>query len=118
MSKHVLIVDDDQEGRDALRAFLRSWGYEVAVAADGREGITVALEHRPDVVLLDIHLPDMDGYEVARRIRAAGDAPSLVAFTGSNDERAGDGTFDAYVLKPAEPEALRLVVEGAVRARA
>jgi len=60
----------------------------------------------------------MDGYEVARRIRAAGDGPSLVAFTGSNDERAGDGTFDAYVLKATDPEALRRAVEGAVKARA
>ena len=118
MGKQVLIVDDDQEGRDALREFLRSWGYEVEVAADGREGITLALEHRPDLVLLDIHLPDMDGRDVARRIRAAGDAPTLVAFTGSEDERAGDGTFDAYLLKAADPEGLRLVVERALTARA
>jgi len=100
MGRQVLIVDDDQDGRDALQELLRSWGYEVAVAADGCEGITLALEQHPDVVLLDIGLPDLDGHEVARRIRAGcgHDAPAVIALTGSDDDEApGADTFDAYV---------------------
>jgi two-component system, sensor histidine kinase len=117
----VLIVDDEPDARDALRELVRIWGYEAEVAADGSEAITRALERRPEVVLLDLWLPDMDGHDVARRIRAecGQDGPAVVAFTGSEDEDgAGGGLFDAYVLKPADPEALRLIVEGALKSRA
>ena len=121
MGTRVLIVDYDQDARDALRELLRSWGYEAKVAGDGCEAVTLALEQHPDVVLLDIGLPDLDGHEVARRIRAGcgHDAPAVIALTGSDDdEAAAADTFDAYVLKPAEPDALRLVVERALKARA
>ena len=117
----VLIVDDHQDGREALGELLRGWDYDVAVAADGCEGITLALELRPEVVLLDIGLPDLDGHEVARRIRAGcgRDAPAVIALTGSDeDEQRSPVRFDAYVLKPAEPDALRLVVENVLKARA
>ena len=120
MGRQLLIVDDDQDGREALQELLRSWGYEAKVAGDGCEAITLALEHRPEVVLLDIGLPDMDGHEVARRIRAGcgRDGPAVIALTGSDDDEApGADTFDAYVLKPAEPDALRLVVERALKVR-
>lgn len=113
----VLVVDDDQDGREALGELLRSWGYEVIVAADGCEAITLALEHRPDVVLLDIGLPDMDGYEVARRIRATGNTPAVIALTGSDEEDPREGAFDARILKPADPEALRLLLERVSAAR-
>jgi CheY-like chemotaxis protein len=111
MGRRVLIVDDDSDSRDALRELLRSWGHEAEVAADGCEGITLALEHRPDVVLLDIRLPDIDGHEVARRIRSdIGNDVHLVALTGSDEDEKVD-PFDDYILKPADPDALRLLVE-------
>jgi CheY-like chemotaxis protein len=118
MGRRVLIVDDNADSRDALSELLRSWGHEAKVAADGCEGITLALEHRPDVVLLDIRLPDLDGSEVARRIRSGvGNGVRLVALTGSDEEEKA-GTFDDYILKPAEPEVLRAAIEKASRATA
>ena len=117
--RHVLIVDDDQDNREAMRELLRSWGYEAEVAVDGCEAITLALERRPDVVLLDIGLPDINGYEVARRIRSASGCSRLIALTGSDEDEARGGVpFDAYILKPADPDALRLAVEGALKPQA
>jgi two-component system, sensor histidine kinase len=113
MTTQVLIIDDDADTRDALREFLASWDYDLEVAADGGEGITLALERRPEVVLCDIGLPDLDGYEVARRIRSVAPELRLVALTGSDeDENAAAGIFDDYILKPAEPDVLRAVIEG------
>jgi two-component system, sensor histidine kinase len=114
MGRHVLIVDDDPDTREALLELLQSWGHEVDVAADGCEAITLALERRPEVVLLDIGLPDVDGYEVARRIRSGpgGEACCLIALTGSDeDDDARAVAFDAHILKPADPEVLRVSVE-------
>ena len=111
MGKHVLIVDDDRDSREALGELLRTLGHEVEVAADGCEAITLAMERRPDVVLLDIRLPDLDGHEVARRIRTAADAPGVIALTGSEDEETDPATFDDYIVKPADPERLRVAVE-------
>jgi CheY-like chemotaxis protein len=115
MGRRILVVDDNDDTREALRELLRSWGHEVDVAADGGEAITLCLEQRPDVVLLDIRLPDLDGHNVARRMRATpgGDARCIIALTGSDDADAS--AFDAYILKPADPELLRRAVEGASR---
>jgi len=115
MARHVLIVDDDHESREALRELLRTWGHEVDVAADGCEAITLALERRPEVVLLDLGLPDLDGQDVARRIRAAGNPPAIIALTGSEEPPAPP--FDDFILKPADPELLRIKVERASAAR-
>src|SRR5689334_19758523 len=112
MGRRILIVDDDQDTRDALGELLLSWGYEATVAADGCEGINLTLEHRPEVVLLDIGLPDMDGYEVARRIRSQLRACRLIALTGRDEVEQRTAAFDAYILKPADPEALHVAVEG------
>jgi two-component system, sensor histidine kinase len=119
MARHVLIVDDDYESREALREMLRMWGHEVDVAADGCEAITLALERRPEVVLLDLGLPDMKGTDVAQRIRAAGDPPTLIALTGSDEDEKAGSAFDDFILKPADPEALRIkLVERATKAKA
>ena len=115
MARHVLIVDDNYESREALRELLRMWGYEVDVAADGCEAITLALERRPEVVLLDLGLPDMRGADVAHRIRAAGDPPTLIALTGSDEDKKSAGAFDDFILKPADPELLRIKVERAAK---
>jgi CheY-like chemotaxis protein len=115
----VLIVEDDADAREALRSLLEIWGHEVVVAENGDQGIELTLTRRPEVVLLDIAMPGMDGYEVARRIRRApgGDEPYLVALTGwgrVEDHRlARAAGFDTYVLKPADPEHLQALLAAA-----
>jgi len=114
MGTRVLVVEDDPDTREAPREFLRSCGHDVAVAADGREAIAITLDRAPDVVVVDIGLPDIDGYEVAQRIRSApgGGSPYLVALTGSDEDAASRAAaFDAYVVKPADPDALRALME-------
>jgi PAS domain S-box-containing protein len=107
----LLIVEDNADARRSLRALLEQDGYRVDEAADGEDGLARAEATRPRVVLVDIGLPGMDGYEVARRIRAArGAAPILVAITGygqaEDRRRALDAGFDAHLTKPVSPEQL------------
>ncbi len=109
--RRVLIIEDDEDGRETLRLLLELQGHDVDVAATGRQGATLALETRPDVVLVDIGLPDVDGYAVAREIRArAPVAPLLVALTGygasADRQQALEAGFDAHLVKPIEPGTL------------
>jgi CheY-like chemotaxis protein len=117
--RRVLVVDDDAGSREALRALVRAWGHDVDVAEDGEHAIELTTSRRPAVVLLDIGMPDMDGYDVARRIRSApgGHQPYLVALTGwggSEDRRvARTAGFDAFVVKPADLDALQALIAAA-----
>jgi len=109
--RRVLIVEDHDDARDMLRHLLTQTGHEVHEAADGLAGLYQALALRPDAAVIDIGLPGLDGYEVARRIRAAGDAGVLlVAVTGygqSGDrQRSSEAGFDAHLTKPVDPLAL------------
>jgi len=119
--RHVLVVDDDADNREALRALLEMWGYRVDVAEDGEQAITMMFDMRPDVVLLDIVMPGLDGYEVARRIRSAsgGATPYLIALTGmgraEDRRRVREAGFDTYVLKPAETDRLEALLAAAAR---
>jgi CheY-like chemotaxis protein len=104
----VLVIEDNDDARAAMTALLELEGYHVAGAADGREGIEVARAKGPDIALIDIGLPGIDGYEVARRIRASlGSAIFLVALTGYGEpddrRRAPEAGFDAHVVKPVDP---------------
>ena len=82
----VLIVDDDANARTALADLLRENGYDVIVADDGEEGLKRVREGKPDVILMDVRLPGMDGYEVCRRIRQKGGAtPKVVLYTAYVD---------------------------------
>ena len=113
----ILIVEDNADARDMLLALLTLERHDVFTASDGPAGIDAALRLRPDVALVDIGLPGLNGYEVARRIRAteAGRAMKLIALTGygqSADMRqAREAGFDLHLVKPVEParldEALR-----------
>jgi CheY-like chemotaxis protein len=109
---HVLVVEDDNDARAALRMLLELWGCTVSEAADGDGGIVHALAHRPPVAVIDIGLPGVDGYAVARRIREglAGAPMFLIALTGYHEveERAlsGDTGFDAHLVKPLRLEPL------------
>jgi len=104
----ILVVDDDTECRVALRALLESWTHYVDEAADGGSALAIARDHRPDIVLLDVGLPDVSGYDVAEEIRGTmKPAPYVVALTGSEDDGVGGSCFDAYLVKPADPDRLR-----------
>jgi CheY-like chemotaxis protein len=108
----VLVVDDSVDSADTLAELLRIWGHEVCTAHDGPQALAVAREKKPDIVLLDIGLPEMDGYEVARQLRAEGlGGRLLIALTGySGDgdrDLAKQAGFDRHLIKPIEPEALQ-----------
>jgi signal transduction histidine kinase len=107
-ARRVLIVDDNEDGADLLELAVRSMGHTTRVAHDGPGAVQAALEFQPDVALIDIGLPVMDGYEVARRIRAMSDGhcPKLVAVTGYGQEsdrrRSREAGFDRHLVKPVE----------------
>ena len=113
--RRVLIVEDNDDARDMLRHLLTRTGHEVHEAADGLAGLYQVLALRPDAAVIDIGLPGLDGYEVARRIRADGDAGVLlVAVTGygqSGDrQRSTEAGFDAHLTKPVDPVALEALL--------
>ena len=115
--RRVLIADDNDDAAVSLAMLLKTVGYEVATARDGVEAVEKAVAFRPDVVLLDIGMPRMDGYEAARQIRQRLQNVTLVALSGW-DEQAEGGTsdataFDARLLKPVDLDALSNVLEGA-----
>lgn len=107
---HVLIVEDDADSRDALQFLLERSGHRVSVAASGREGIALATSLVPDWAVIDIGLPDIDGYEAARGMRACTPSIRLVALTGyggpEDRQRALDAGFDSHLLKPVDPHRL------------
>jgi CheY-like chemotaxis protein len=103
--RHILIVEDNQDGRESLAMLLELVGHRVEVAEDGPRGVEAALAARPEVVLIDIGLPGLDGYGVATRVRAAlGGGVLLVALTGHSQpedrRRAAEAGFDAHLTKP------------------
>ncbi len=116
-SKRVLVVDDNPDIRDSLRMLLTMWGHEVIVASDGEEAVQVALARHPDIALIDIGLPGMNGYEVAQTVREASrrwnKAITMVAVTGygqpSDRERALASGFDSHMLKPVDTGQLERV---------
>jgi CheY-like chemotaxis protein len=114
--RHVLLVEDNDDIRDTLRELLEMSGHQVDVAEDGPRGLAMALSLRPEAAIIDIGLPGLDGYEVARRIRraeqeAAHGAPMyLVALTGygrpEDQRRALQAGFSTHLVKPPRPEQL------------
>jgi PAS domain S-box-containing protein len=109
----VLVVDDNHDSMESLAMLLGFWGHEVLTASHGTEAVDAAREQRPDVVLLDIGLPGIDGYEVARRMLAQDGTrkPALVAMTGygqaEDRQRAREAGFALHLVKPVEPDALQ-----------
>ncbi|HEV8631337.1 MAG TPA: response regulator [Thermoanaerobaculia bacterium] len=112
----IVVVEDQDDVREALKALLEGWGHRVEAAPDGERGVEQILAGRPDVALVDIAMPGLDGYSVARRVRAelAGESPRLVALTGfgreEDRERARRAGFDSHLTKPAGPQELRRVL--------
>jgi signal transduction histidine kinase/ActR/RegA family two-component response regulator len=109
---HILIVEDNEDGRESLRELLELWGHHVSVAGNGPEGVEMAFSIRPEVALIDIGLPGLDGNEVARRIREllSGHDIALIAMTGygqpEDRRRALQAGFDRYLVKPVDPAEL------------
>ncbi len=109
----VVLVEDENDVRLSTTVLLQEWGVDVRVASNGAEGVALIQEQRPDVALVDISMPEMDGFAVARRVHEllGDDAPRLVALTGygrEEDRREGSAAgFDHYLIKPASPHDLR-----------
>lgn len=118
----ILVVDDNVDGADSLAVLLRLGGHEVSLAHDGPAALEMATVFHPDVILLDIGLPGMDGYEVAKRLRSRNETQSavLVAVTGyGRDEdrvRSRDAGFDHHLVKPVSLDALNGIFESIVPA--
>lgn len=112
MSKTILVVEDQEDNRQILRDLLANVGYEMLEAENGEEALAALAKRRPDLILMDIQLPVMDGYETTRRIKAnpdLKDIPVIVvtSYALSGDEsKARDAGCDAYVTKPYSPRAL------------
>src|SRR3954451_20078231 len=104
-TRRILLIDDEDDVRLSLRLLLEVSGYEVEEADDGLDGVQKALSWGPDVALVDLDMPVMDGYGLARRVREAlGGAIRLIALTGRDDrDRALAAGFDDHLLKPADP---------------
>ena len=112
MTKRILVVEDQEDNRQILRDLLASAGIDMIEAEDGEKGVATAARERPDLILMDIQLPILDGYEATRRIKANPDlrAIPIIAVTSyalSGDEaKATAAGCDAYVPKPYSPRAL------------
>jgi CheY-like chemotaxis protein len=117
LPRKILVADDSQDGADSLAFLLKAAGHEVFTAYDGRTAITLAEQHRPDAVLLDIGMPEVSGYDVARAIRreAWGRSMRLVALTGwgqaEHRRRSLEVGFDDHLVKPVELDLLENVLQ-------
>ncbi len=110
--RRILVVDDNADSAESLAMFLRLKGHEAEVAHDGLEAVEVALSTLPDVILLDLGLPKLNGYEAARRIRSSprGGQIRIIALTGRSQEddlqQTSSAGFDDHLLKPVDPDRL------------
>ncbi|HLQ67179.1 MAG TPA: response regulator [Candidatus Limnocylindrales bacterium] len=116
----VLVVDDNADAAESLATLLQRAGHQVSVAHDGPTALSIAVQERPRVVLLDIGMPGMDGYEVCREMRRAGLEDALiVALTGFGQEedrqRSREAGFDGHQVKPGDPVELMKLVAGTAK---
>jgi two-component system CheB/CheR fusion protein len=113
MSLNVLVVEDNRDGADMLKLMLELMGHDVAVAHNGLDGVRLARRFHPDVVICDIGLPGLNGWDVARELRRnpVSAHTKLIAVSGyGTDEdriRSRQAGFDCHLVKPAEPEVLQ-----------
>lgn len=116
--RRVLVVDDNLDSAETIALMAQLWGHDVRTANDGPSALTAAADYRPEVVLLDIGLPGMDGFEVARKLREQEwmDGVMLVAMTGYGQEedrrRSKEAGFDHHMVKPIDPGALQTLLAG------
>jgi two-component system cell cycle response regulator DivK len=116
MSKVILVIEDQEDNRRIMRDLLTSVNYEIIEAVTGEAGVRSAETHHPDLILMDIQLPDFDGYEATRRIKAIPALRSIpiIAVTSyalsGDDVKAFEAGCDAYVSKPFSPRALLIKI--------
>jgi two-component system cell cycle response regulator DivK len=112
MSKRILVIEDQEDNRRIVRDLLTSVGYEIIEAVTGEDGVSAAASHVPDLILMDIQLPGLDGYEATRRIKAnpALQHIPIIAVTSyalsGDDVKAFEAGCNGYVSKPFSPRAL------------
>ena len=117
----ILVVDDNRDAAISMAALLKTYGHDAEVAYDGAMAVARAKAIQPDVILLDIGLPDLDGYAVARALRALRwvKRPLLIAVTGwgtpSDRERAFDAGFDEHLTKPIDYASLGEIIKAGLR---
>jgi two-component system cell cycle response regulator DivK len=118
MSKCILVVEDQEDLRGVLRTLLSGSGYTVLEAADGQAGVVKALSERPDLILMDIQLPMLDGYDATRQIKADPKlkATPIIAVSSfamkGDEEKARAAGCDHYVTKPYSPIQLLRIIRG------
>jgi|SRR3954466_15170766 CheY-like chemotaxis protein len=118
-SPHVLLVEDDRDTREMYSYYLSYSGLHVTEAVTGRRALERAREHTPDVVVTDIAMPEMDGLELSRRLRAnhaTHDVP-IIAVSGQASDRARQAGADVVLEKPCEPDHLLHAIEDVLRSR-
>ena len=112
MSKRILMVEDTEDNRQILRDLISNTDYELLEAIDGAEGIAMAAKHKPDLILMDIQLPVMDGYEASRRIKSNPELQHIPIIAVTSYALAGDEArtlaagCDGYIAKPFSPRLL------------
>ena len=112
MSKRILVIEDQEDNRRIVRDLFTSVGYDIFEAVDGHEGVALAATHMPDLILMDIQLPGIDGYEATRQIKAnpALQHIPIIAVTSyalsGDDVKAYEAGCNGYVSKPFSPRAL------------
>jgi signal transduction histidine kinase/CheY-like chemotaxis protein len=118
--RRVLVVEDNDDIRESLRMILDAWGHDVTVSDTGQKGLELIARMQPEIAFIDIGLPVLDGYQVARSIRASSHpscAMKLIAITGygqpDDRERALQAGFDAHMLKPVDPLSLQTILQSA-----
>jgi CheY-like chemotaxis protein len=112
----ILVIEDNEDNIRLVDYVLRAHGYEPRLATSGADGVRLALERTPDLILLDIRMPRMDGYEVVAQLRQAGlEGARIVAVTASamvgDREKIAAAGFDGYIQKPIDPETFVAQVE-------
>ena len=118
IGRRVLVLDDNADSAESLAELLRLWGHEVRTAHSGSEALDAARDFKPDAALLDLGMPDMNGYEAARllRERAGLNGTAFIALTGYGQEadrrRSEEAGFQAHLVKPVDPKALRELLAG------
>jgi two-component system, cell cycle response regulator DivK len=112
MNKRILVIEDQEDNRQIVRDLVTASGYDLIEATTGEEGLAAAARERPDLILMDIQLPGIDGYEVTRRIKANPQLKKIpiIAVTSyalsGDDKKAFAAGCDAYVTKPFSPRLL------------
>lgn len=119
--KTILVVDDNEDSRELVKKILKKHGYEIIEATDGEEALAKAIAYRPDLILMDISIPKIDGYEVTRRLKSRVDFKDtpIIAFTAhamrGDEEKALQAGCDGYISKPINvrefPEKIKLYLK-------